>query len=72
MASLDKTLPGIRLVSDPKFVVSDAWRRHIQGSDSPTPATFIVSGTGTIEWQHLPGDGGDWPTYAELTAALSI
>ena len=72
MAALQTTLKGVTLVSDSKLVASDAWGRHIQGSDSPSPATYIVDGGGVIEWRHMPDQHGDWPTYAELAAALKL
>lgn len=73
MRSIEAQLPGVRLVSDPKLVVSNAWKRHVDGSDSPTPGTFVVAADGTIEWQRLPdAKGNDWPTYAELSAALKL
>jgi len=72
MAALQTKLPGVTLVSDAKFLASDAWGRHIQGADSPSPATYVVDGNGVIEWRHLPDQNGDWPTYAELTAALKL
>jgi hypothetical protein len=30
----------------------------------------VVGGDGVVRWHHLAGPGGDWPTYAELAAAL--
>jgi peroxiredoxin len=71
-AALQTTLKGVTLVSDTKLAASDAWGRHVPGADNPLPATYIVDGNGTIEWRHLPDKNGDWPTYAELSAALKL
>jgi hypothetical protein len=70
MAALQTKLQGVRLVSDPKLVASDAWGVHEPGAESPTPATFVVGGDGVIQWRKLPDSHGDWPTYDELVAAF--
>ena len=72
MKALQPKLPGITLVSDRTLAASKAWGRYINGADSPTPATYVVDGNGAIEWSHLPDDKGDWPSYAELAAALKL
>lgn len=72
MAALQTTLKGVVLVSDAKLVASEAWGRHVQGADSPLPATYVVDGNGVIEWRHLPDQNGDWPTYAQLASALKL
>ena len=63
-------LPGLRLLTDLKLEAATAWGAHDPGADDPTPTTYVVGGDGTVRWRRLAAPGNDWPTYAELAAAL--
>ena len=69
MAALQTKLPRITLVSDTTLVASKAWGLLLAGGEHPNPGTFVVAG-GTITYRRLEDRRGDWPTYAELAAAL--
>jgi hypothetical protein len=71
MAALQTKLPGVLLLTDPKFQAGDAWGVHLTGADGPSPATYIVGGDGVIRWRKLPDSHGDWPTYDELAKATA-
>lgn len=63
-------MPKVTLLIDPGLAASTAWGVHISGADSPSPGTFVVGRDGAVQWRHLEDKRGDWPTYAELAAAL--
>jgi peroxiredoxin len=69
LASLVPKLPSVTLLADPGLVATAAWGLRVPGAEAPSPGTFVIAG-GAIAWRHLEGPSGDWPTYAELTAAL--
>ena len=69
MAALQTKLPRITLVSDTTLAASKAWGLLLAGGEHPNPGTFVVAG-GTITYRRLEDRRGDWPTYAELAAAL--
>jgi hypothetical protein len=69
MAALQTKLPHITLVSDTTLGASKAWGLLLAGGEHPNPGTFVVAG-GTITYRRLEDRRGDWPTYAELAAAL--
>jgi peroxiredoxin len=70
MAALQPKLPGLTLLTDPGVAASTAWGVHVAGADSPSPGTFVVGRDGVVQWRRLEDKRGDWPTYAELAAAL--
>lgn len=69
-AALQAKLPQLLLLTDPDLVATAAWGLRAAGADSPSPGTFIVDRDGAVQWRHLEDARGDWPTYAELAAAL--
>ena len=69
MAALQTKLPRITLVSDTTLAASKAWGLLLAGGEHPNPGTFVVAG-GTNTYRRLEDRRGDWPTYAELAAAL--
>jgi peroxiredoxin len=70
LAALQPKLPRLTLLTDPGVAASTAWGVHVPGADSPSPGTFVVGRDGVVQWRHLEDKRGDWPTYAELAAAL--
>jgi hypothetical protein len=70
MAALQAKAPGVTLLTDPGVAASTAWGVHVSGAESPSPGTFVVSREGVVQWRRLEDSRGDWPTYAELAAAL--
>lgn len=69
-AALQAKLPRITLLIDPGVAAATAWDLHVPGADSPSPGTFVVGRDGSVQWRHLGDKRGDWPTYAEVAAAL--
>jgi hypothetical protein len=69
MAALQTKLPRVRLLSA-KLPAVAAWGALLPGAEQPSPMTFIVGRDGVIRWRHLLQPAGDWPTLAQLTAAL--
>ena len=70
MAEVQAKLPRLLLLTDLDFSASTAWGVHLPDADSPSPGTFVVGRDGVIRWRRLEDPRGDWPTYAELAAAL--
>ena len=70
MAVLQRKVPGVTLLTDPGVAASTAWGVHVAGADNPSPGTFVVGRDGVVQWRRLEDRRGDWPTYAELAAAL--
>jgi peroxiredoxin len=70
MASLQAKLPAITLLSDLGLATATAWGLHAPGAEEPNPGTFVVDRSGAITWRRLADTRGDWPTYAEVAAAL--
>jgi peroxiredoxin len=70
MASLQPKLPAVTLLSDVGLATSIAWDLHAPGAENPNPGTFVVDRDGTVRWRRLADSRGDWPTYAEVAAAL--
>jgi hypothetical protein len=70
MAALQRKLPGVLLLTDPQLAASTAWGVHVPDADNPSPGTFVVGRDGVVQWRRLEDARGDWPTYAELAAAL--
>ena len=70
MAALQPKLPGITLLTDLELAAATAWGVHTPGAEIPDPATFVVSREGVVQWRRLGDARTDWPTYAELAAAL--
>jgi hypothetical protein len=70
MAALQPKVPGVTLLTDPGVAASTAWGLHTPGADNPSPGTFVVGRDGVVQWRRLEDKRGDWPTYAELAAAL--
>jgi peroxiredoxin len=70
MAALQRKAPGVTLLTDPGVAASTAWGVHVPGAESPSPGTFVVGRDGVVQWRRLEDKSGDWPTYAELSAAL--
>jgi hypothetical protein len=70
MAALQAKVPGITLLADPAVAAATAWGVHVPGGESPSPGTFVVGRDGVVQWRRLEDARGDWPTYAELAAAL--
>jgi len=71
-AALQTELAGVTLLTDPDVRASTAWGVHEPGAENPTPSTFVVGGDGVVRWRKLPDDTGDWPSYADVAAALAI
>jgi hypothetical protein len=70
MTALQARLPGITLLTDLALVAATAWGVHTPGAEIPDPGTFVVNREGVVQWRR-PGDAhSDWPTYAEVAAAL--
>jgi peroxiredoxin len=70
MAALQTKLPQITLLSDPKLGGLTAWGVLAPGEEHPIPATFVVDKSGVVRWRYIYQPRGDWPTLAEVTAAL--
>jgi len=70
MAALQAKAPGLTLLTDPGVAASTAWGVHVPGAESPSPGTFVVGRDGVVQWRRLEDPRSDWPTYAELAAAL--
>ena len=70
MATLAAQLPRLTLLTDPELATVAAWGLRVPGAESPSPGTFVVTRDGAVQWRHLEDKRGDWPTYAELAAAL--
>lgn len=70
MAALQPKLPGVTLMTDPGVAASAAWGVRVAGAENPSPGTFVVGRDGAVRWRRLEDKRGDWPTYAELAAAL--
>jgi hypothetical protein len=69
-AALQAKVVGVLLLSDPGLAASAAWGVRVPDADSPSPGTFVVGRDGLVRWRRLEDPRGDWPTYAELNAAL--
>lgn len=69
-ASLQARLPGLALLIDPQLAAAAAWGVRAAGADNPSPGTFVVGRDRAVRWLRLEDARGDWPTYAELAAAL--
>jgi len=69
MAGLQTRVPHITLVSDTTLAASRAWGVLVPGGENPSPGTFVVA-EGKITFRRLETRAGDWPRYAELSAAL--
>jgi peroxiredoxin len=70
-ARLQAKLPGITLLTDLDLSASTAWHLHEPGAEAPSPGTFVIRRDGVVGWRRLEDSRGDWPTFAELTAALN-
>ena len=70
MAPLQTKVPGLVLLTDPKLAALQAWGVLQRGAEHPSPVTFVIDRDGIVRWRHLLDVRGDWPTYAELLAAL--
>jgi peroxiredoxin len=70
MASLQQKLAAITLLSDLDLSASAAWGQREAGATNPSPGTFVVGRDGVVRWRRLDEPSGDWPTYAELVAAI--
>jgi hypothetical protein len=68
-AELQGKLSGVLLLTDPGLAASAAWGVRAADAESPSPGTFVVR-DGVVRWRRLEQPSGDWPTYAELAAAL--
>jgi peroxiredoxin len=69
-ALLQAKLGKLTLLTDPGLTTVSAWSLRVPGAESPSPGTFVVNRDGEIQWLRLEDERGDWPTYAELAAAL--
>lgn len=70
-ADTQKDYPQITCLTDLGGTVSQQWGLMIPQADHPEPGTYIVEKDGTVKYRRLEEKGkGDWPTYAELAAAL--
>jgi peroxiredoxin len=71
MVALQPKLPAVTLLTDVKLAGSIAWGLVPAGTEEPAPATFIIDRGGVVRYRMLGnGNKGDWPTYAEVAAAL--
>jgi peroxiredoxin len=69
-AALQARLPRLLLLTDPDVSAAAAWGVRAVDADNPSPGTFVVGRDGIVRWRRLEDARGDWPTYAELAAAL--
>jgi peroxiredoxin len=69
-AALQAKVPRLLLLTDPTVAAAQAWGVRLPDADSPSPGTFVVGRDGIVRWRRLEDARGDWPTYAELAAAL--
>lgn len=69
-AVLQAKLPRLLLLTDPGAAAAAAWGVRVPDADNPSPGTFVVGRDGIVRWRRLEDARGDWPTYAELAAAL--
>ena len=60
------------LLTDLKLVGSVAWGLVPAGAEEPEPGTFIIDRSGVVRYRKLGDAKGDWPTYAEVAAALRL
>ncbi len=71
MTKLQGQLPRLTLLTDVDKKALPSWGLLKPGADEPEPGTFVVRSDGTIAYRRLEIPGhGDWPTYAELLAAV--
>jgi peroxiredoxin len=70
MASLQAKLPDLELLTDPGLATAHAWGLQAKDAEEPSPGTFVVDQTGQITYRRLEDASGDWPTYAEVAAAI--
>ena len=70
MAELQPKLPTITLLTDVKLAGSVAWGLVAAGAEEPEPGTFVIDREGVVRYRKLGDEKGDWPTYAEVAAAL--
>jgi peroxiredoxin len=69
---LQPRFPAITLLTDPDKTATAAWGVLPSGGDEPDAAVFVVNRSGVITYQRRGDDArGDWPSYAELLAALN-
>lgn len=59
------------LRDEPELPATAAWGLKVGDAEAPWPATYVVDASGAIRWRHLRDAKGDWPSYAELDAALA-
>lgn len=69
-AALQARFPRLLMLTDPDVSASAAWGVRAVDADNPSPGTFVVGRDGIVRWRRLEDARGDWPTYAELAAAL--
>ena len=70
MVDLQPKLPTVTLLTDVKLAGSVAWGLVAAGAEEPEPATFIIDRGGVVRYRKLGDAKGDWPTYADVAAAL--
>ena len=67
---LQPRLPTVTLLTDLKLAGSVAWGLVAAGAEEPEPATFNIDRGGVVRYRKLGDAKGDWPTYADVAAAL--
>jgi len=70
MAELQKRVPEVTLLADVKLSGSVAWGLVPAGAEESTAATFVIERDGSVRYRRLAAPTSDYPTYAELAAAL--
>lgn len=73
-ATLQARVPGITVLTDldPEISAIAAWGLRIGDAEHPWPGTFVVAApTGVVRWRYIGAADGDWPTLAELAAAIN-
>ena len=58
------------LRDEPSLAATSAWGLKVGDAEAPWPATYVIDTAGKVRWRHLRDEHGDWPTYAELAAAI--
>jgi hypothetical protein len=69
-AELQGKLAGIGLLRDDGLATSAAFGLKVGDAEAPWPATYVIDDHGVIRYRRLRNEQGDWPTYAEVAAAL--
>jgi hypothetical protein len=61
----------VSLLRDDGMATTAAWGLRVGDAEAPWPATFVIDDHGVVRYRRLRDTRGDWPTYAEVAAALA-